>query len=66
MYPVSQEDAGRFEDFYNSIEKFNDSDHEMLKIIYESCDPYFAGDKNLDETVSLIQNRVGLYVGEQM
>ena len=66
LYPVSQEDAGRFEDFYNSIEKFNDSDHEMLKIIYESCDPYFAGDKNLDETVSLIQNRVGLYVGEQM
>ena len=31
----------------------------------EGCAPCFSGDKSLDETVSLLDNRVGLYLSEQ-
>lgn len=37
----------------------------MQEFIYESCGAYFAGDKTLDETVDLIQNRVTLYINER-
>lgn len=64
-YPISQEDLARFKKFYNSIERFNMGDREMQEFIYESCGAYFAGDKDLDETVELIQNRMKLYVNER-
>lgn len=65
LYPISQEDLARFEDLYNRIDKFDIGDHEMRTFIYESCAPYFAGDKSLDETVELIQSRATLYVNER-
>ena len=37
-----------------------------MNLIYEICDPYFAGARDLDETIRLLQNRVGLYLSEQM
>ena len=36
-----------------------------MKLVLETCGPYVSGDKSLDETVALVQNRVGLYVSEQ-
>ena len=65
LYPISQEDAARFVDFYNSVGKFDESDRKMMEVVYDACGPYFAGDKGLDETVELIQNRMTLYVNER-
>lgn len=39
-------------------------DEEVLSIISEEADPYFQGQKSLDEVVSTIQSRVSMYVGE--
>ena len=36
----------------------------IRNMILEETDAYFAGDKELDETVKLIQNRVQLYLDE--
>ena len=36
----------------------------LLDIILEQVQPYFAGDKSLEETVQLMQNRASLYVSE--
>ena len=36
----------------------------IRNMILEETDTYFAGDKELDETVKLIQNRVQLYLDE--
>ncbi|MDE7218131.1 MAG: extracellular solute-binding protein [Oscillospiraceae bacterium] len=61
----TEEDLRRFDDLVNSIERisiFNDD--AIYDIVEESCIPYFTGSKTLDETVSLIQNRVQLYVNE--
>ena len=40
-------------------------DKAVFDIVQESLGPYFAGDRTLDETVALVQNRVGLYLSEQ-
>ena len=40
-------------------------DHQLRKIIIESGQAYLAGDKTLEETVELIQSRVGIFVAEQ-
>ena len=61
---ISEEEYRRFEDFFNSIEKIDLCDDKVYNIVYELCGPYFTGDKTLDETVDLIQNRVQLYVNE--
>ena len=65
--PMAEEEVRRFEDFFNSIDKSEIAwDGALSRLILETCGPYFAGAKTLDETVALLQNRVGLYVSEQM
>lgn len=64
--PLTEERVREFEEFFNSIDKIDIWDREMSFLIREICGPYFAGAKTLDETVDLLQNRVGLYVREQM
>ena len=54
----------RFWDLYNAISGVKDNDTNLMQIILEQAEPYFAGDKSLDETVDLIQRRVSLYVNE--
>ncbi len=39
-------------------------DQELLKMIMEEAGAYFAGQKSVDEVVSIIQNRVSLYISE--
>ena len=64
--PLTEERAREFDDFFNSIDKIEIWDGPLMNLIYEICDPYFAGAKDLDETIRLLQNRVGLYLSEQV
>lgn len=43
----------------------NYNDEPLREIIITSCEPYFAGDKTLEQTVSDIQNRARLYMLER-
>ena len=49
---------------YESIDSLYGYDQSIYAIIEEQIGAYFAGDKSLDETVKLIQNRASLYVNE--
>ncbi len=62
--PATQKDIQRLDDLVNSISKIDLCDSAIYNIVLEQSGPYFAGDKTLDETVALIQNRVTLYVNE--
>lgn len=64
IHHSTQEEVDRFEDLFNSIETINLYDPTVYDIVYEACGPYFAGDKTIDETITLIQNRVSLYLNE--
>ncbi len=37
---------------------------EILNIILEDAEPYFQGQKSVDEVAGIIQNRVGIYINE--
>ena len=64
--PLAEEEVRRFEDFINSIDKIElIGERDLFNLVLEVCAPCFSGDKPLDETVALVQNRVGLYLSEQ-
>ena len=54
----------RFWNLYNAIDSVYDEDFTLPNIVVEQAQPYFAGDKSLEETADLIQRRVTLYVNE--
>ena len=62
---VTRDDLRRFETLVNSTMRIYWPDNDLSDIVWESCGPYFAGDKTLDEAVQMIQNRVKIYVNEQ-
>lgn len=67
IYPKrlpNEEDIVRFESLISHTTQLYWPDDELSDIIWEACGPYFAGDRTLDETVRMIENRVGLYVNE--
>lgn len=64
LHRVTAEEVERYEDFLNSIDKIQLYDETIYDIVRELSFAYFAGAKTLDETVDMIQNRVGLYVNE--
>ncbi len=51
-------------ELYNAAVPSQHIGPELLTIIREQVQPYFAGDKSVDETAALIQNRAQLYIGE--
>ena len=66
VYPVSltEEQIEGFMALYNSIDRAESDDTAVIDVIVEQAQPYFAGDKTLEETADLIQRRVTLYVNE--
>ncbi len=60
----SEEDIQRFDRLINNTAQIYWPNDALANIVWEACGPYFTGDKTLDDTVSLIQNRVQLYVNE--
>lgn len=60
----TQEEVDQFMDLYNSITAMYRYDQNIYDIVSDAVGSYFAGDRNLDDTASQIQNRVNLYVNE--
>ena len=52
--------------FIKGIHHFAFDDMTVMNIVYEEAEGYFRGQKNMESVVSVIQNRVGLYLQEQM
>ncbi len=64
LFAPSEAQMERFWKLYESTEQITGRNDALLDIVMEQADVYFAGDKSLDETVRLIQNRASLYVNE--
>lgn len=64
-YATTQKEYDQLMALYNAIDTYSRWDPGLEPIITEVAGTYFAGDKSLDETVGLIQNRANLYVSEQ-
>ena len=61
---ITADEAGRFLDFINHVEKIDLYDMDLYDIVYEACGPYFAGDRSMEDTIQNIQNKVKIYWNE--
>lgn len=62
----TQEEVDRMVKYLDSIDRWETTlDRELWKIIEDEVMSYFAGEKSLDDTVDMIQNRASIWISEQ-
>ena len=61
---VTQEEADGIRQVISRIDGMYDENNILMEIILEEIEPYFAGQKSVDEAADIIQNRVQLYLNE--
>ena len=62
--PLSDEQIQTFLNIFNRTHKIDTSDTSIINIITDETYAFYKGQKNVDETAKLIQNRVTTYVNE--
>ncbi len=62
--PLTPEQEQQYRDLVNNTKKSGRYDYNMLNIVQEEAEHYFAGEKSVDETADIIQNRIKTYVNE--
>ncbi len=62
--PITREVTDKIIAFVKSVNRTSSTNLNVINIIREEAGPYFAGQKSLDETVKIIQNRVSTVVAE--
>ncbi len=62
--PLTDKQAQMYIDLVNNTDKTGEYNDEIGNIITEEAKAYFSGQKSLDETADIIQNRVKTYVNE--
>lgn len=65
LQPVTEEQIARYKDLINHTTKREKTDYMISDIIYEEAMVYFSGDRDVDETAKIIQDRVTKYVNEK-
>ena len=65
MRLLSEEDIQRYRDLVDHTTQLYWPEDDLSNIVWETLGPYFAGDRTLDDTIELLNNRVGLYLNEQ-
>ena len=63
-YPV-QEDADLYERVIATTTGFYWPNEALSDVVWDAIAPCLAGDRSVEDTIDMVQNRVGLYVNEQ-
>ena len=61
----TEEDFQRCWDLIDHTTRLYWPEDDLTDIVWETLGAYFAGDRTLDDTIGLLNNRVGLYLNEQ-
>ena len=62
--PVTEKDMEQFLKLIQNTNKVQKKDNNISSIIEEEAQIYFKGDRDLEETIEVIQNRVTTYINE--
>lgn len=62
--PLTEKQANSYKDLVNNTKRVGGYNSALMDIVAEEAKAYFAGEKGLDETADIIQNRVKTYVNE--
>ena len=64
VYWPDQEDGEQYEKMIESTTRFYWPNKALSEVVWDTIGPYLAGDRSMEDTIDLVQNRVGLYVNE--
>ncbi len=64
-YAVTQPMADKLMEAINNTTRTTSANEEILKIVTEQAEAFFAGDKSAEEAAKLIQSKANIYVNEQ-
>ena len=64
-YRCDEEDVERYMDIMTSSSTVYSADSDISVIIYEEMQPYFAGDKTIDEVIPIIEDRCQTVINER-
>lgn len=62
---LSQEQLGILEELLEQAQPYRFYAMELESILEEELEPYFSGDRSLEETVEILDNRVQVYLDER-
>lgn len=65
VLPPTEDELRLFEELINTTSQIYWPDDTLSNIVWEAVSPYLSGDKTLDDTLRLLENRVSLYLNEQ-
>ena len=65
FYALTQAEADQIMDIINSTTRVVDQNDELMNIILEDTQAYFAGQKSLDDVVRQLQSKMNIYINEQ-
>lgn len=65
LTPIAKEDAQKVHDFIAAVDYVSYCDIEIIDVVMEETAPFFAGQKSIDDVVSIIDNRVQTILGER-
>lgn len=63
--PLTDEQIQKFLTIFNNTNKVETSNNVIWNIVSEETKAYYKGEKNIDETTKVIQNRIDTYINEQ-
>lgn len=64
IYPMTEEEADEYLQFIRSVDKTVFYNEELVEIIMEESEGFFAGGKTAEATAEVIQRRASLYMSE--
>lgn len=62
--PLTEEEEQEFRNLVDSVTSVGFQDDMIVQIVLEEARQYYSEEKSLDETCSMIQNRVTTYINE--
>lgn len=62
---ISAEEIEELKQFILSVTKTGSSHEDLLSIIAEDAEPFFEGQKSVEEVVKIIQSRASIYLNEK-
>lgn len=66
MYALTQEQADIILDLIESTTRAVDYDsNEIIEMVTQEAEPFFAGQKSVDEVAKLVQSKINIFVNEQ-
>ncbi|MBQ3561771.1 MAG: extracellular solute-binding protein [Oscillospiraceae bacterium] len=65
IYAMTNEEYSAIMELIESAEKINRYDMDIIEIMLEETQQFFAGEQSAEDTAKFIQSRVNLYVNEQ-